>query len=212
MVCPKKFQLTVPAPSGAPFAALGAECDREQIHTIHYLPADDFERATVVGPQEEWHSDLEHQLCDYFEDPKSARFDNLLPRLRKSSVMPLGIPDADHRKMLDIVCNTRCGNVIAYSEIAPKIRTSNQNVGTACGKNLIGIVIPCYRVVGRRGDIYLLGGYSKGNPCVDEETGLKIKRWLIEHERGYKVVEPADKSIPMSEWKLEEEENGTSSC
>ena len=191
-----QFQLMVPAPSGAPFAALGVACDDEKIYAIHYLPTE----RQVVGPQNQWQCDLENRLRAYFEDPKSARFDDLLPRLCASSVLPSG--------MLEVVRGIPCGEVCRYGIIARKIgwgdKFGGRRVGTACGKNLVGIVVPCYRAVseGSRHGTLRLGGYSKGNPCVDEKTGLKIKRWLIEHEGGWKVLEHADRSVPMSDWEL----------
>lgn len=45
-------------------------------------------------------------------------------------------------------------------------------VGSACGKNPIGIIIPCHRVLSSSG----LGGYS---------SGLGKKKWLLRHEGCY---------------------------
>ena len=201
-----EFQLIVrvPNPDNTPFAALVAKCDEEQIHFVHYLRKEDCEKATVVAPRNQWIGDLENQLRIYLEDPKSACFDDMLPRLRRASVLPINIQDRNcRRKMQDIICGIPCGRVLAYSDIAPEIVTSNQNVGRACGNNLVGIVIPCYRVVDKRNGVFYLGKYSRGNPYVDEVTGLKIKRWLLEHE-GCKVS-PPDKSpneSDLSKWEV----------
>lgn len=47
-------------------------------------------------------------------------------------------------------------------------------VGTANGKNPISIVIPCHRIIGSDGS---LTGYA---------GGIWRKKWLLEHESGYK--------------------------
>ena len=47
--------------------------------------------------------------------------------------------------------------------------------GLANGSNLVGIIVPCHRVIGANGS---LTGYG---------SGIERKRWLLEHEgiRGY---------------------------
>jgi methylated-DNA-[protein]-cysteine S-methyltransferase len=50
---------------------------------------------------------------------------------------------------------------------------SARAIGSAVGRNPVGIVIPCHRVVGANGT---LTGYA---------GGLDRKRWLLDHERRY---------------------------
>lgn len=64
------------------------------------------------------------------------------------------------------------GKTVTYGEIAKNIKEkfgkakmSAQAVGTAVGKNLFPIIIPCHRVVGAKG----LGGYSLG---IDKKIKL----------------------------------------
>jgi len=47
-------------------------------------------------------------------------------------------------------------------------------VGTANGKNPISIIVPCHRIIGSDGS---LTGYA---------GGIWRKKWLLEHESGYK--------------------------
>jgi methylated-DNA-[protein]-cysteine S-methyltransferase len=65
-----------------------------------------------------------------------------------------------------------CGETISYAELAQRVGrpTGFRAVGGANGKNPIGIVVPCHRVIAADGT---LGGYS---------GGLDNKRWLLEHE------------------------------
>ena len=199
MTLPLEFQLIVPAPGGAPFAALAAQCDEEKILSIHYLPSDSLEMATVIRPQDQKVVDeLGRQLSAYFQDPDSARFDDLLPHLCETPDCPQEVRDA--------VMSIPCGGICAYSGIAEKIGWVDEDggwrVGEACGSNPFAIVIPCYRVVSKdkhSSTGFRLGKFSKGNDYVDSETGLKIKRWLLEHE-GVRVVNLDGGSLPMRKW------------
>lgn len=71
------------------------------------------------------------------------------------------------------------GVAITYSELAARIGRpkSVRAVAGANGRNPLGVVIPCHRVVAVDG---MLGGYT---------GGLPRKRWLLAHERapGYLV-------------------------
>lgn len=64
------------------------------------------------------------------------------------------------------------GETVAYGEIAARLgnRQLAQRVGQVVGRNPIGIVIPCHRVVGADGSLVGFGG------------GLDRKRWLLDLE------------------------------
>jgi methylated-DNA-[protein]-cysteine S-methyltransferase len=66
-----------------------------------------------------------------------------------------------------------CGETISYGELARRIGNPRavRAVGLANGANLVGIVVPCHRVIGHDGTLTGYGG------------GLERKRWLLEHER-----------------------------
>jgi len=61
---------------------------------------------------------------------------------------------------------------LAYGQIAERVadRSKTRAVAAAIGRNPIGIVVPCHRVVGADGS---LTGYA---------GGLDRKRWLLDHE------------------------------
>ncbi len=65
------------------------------------------------------------------------------------------------------------GDTVSYGEVAARVGRpgSARAVGAAVGRNPIGIIVPCHRVVGARG---ALTGYA---------GGLDRKRWLLDHER-----------------------------
>ena len=64
------------------------------------------------------------------------------------------------------------GETRSYSEQAAMIESPRavRAVGTANGKNPIGIIIPCHRVIGKAGN---LGGYA---------GGVEIKQFLLQLE------------------------------
>ncbi len=69
------------------------------------------------------------------------------------------------------------GETISYGEQARRIGNgkASRAVGGANRRNPIAIVIPCHRVVGADGS---LTGYSGSS-----EDGLRVKAWLIAHEK-----------------------------
>ena len=67
--------------------------------------------------------------------------------------------------------NIKYGKTITYSELAENIGSrAYRAVGNALGKNPVPIIIPCHRVVAKKG----IGGYSEG---------LEIKTRLLELEK-----------------------------
>ena len=65
------------------------------------------------------------------------------------------------------------GKTVSYKDIALAIKNGKavRAVGSANGRNNIGIIIPCHRVIAHNGT---LGGYG---------GGLWRKEWLLDHER-----------------------------
>jgi methylated-DNA-[protein]-cysteine S-methyltransferase len=65
------------------------------------------------------------------------------------------------------------GETRSYGQLATKLRrpTASRAVGAANGRNPLGIIVPCHRVIGANGD---LTGYA---------GGLPMKKWLLAHEQ-----------------------------
>ncbi len=65
------------------------------------------------------------------------------------------------------------GATESYGQLARRIGSekASRAVGLANGRNPIGIIVPCHRVVGANGSLTGYGG------------GLTRKQWLLEHER-----------------------------
>jgi methylated-DNA-[protein]-cysteine S-methyltransferase len=65
------------------------------------------------------------------------------------------------------------GATVTYGQLADRIRqpTAARAVGLANGKNPIGIIVPCHRIIGSTGNLTGYGG------------GLATKEYLLAHER-----------------------------
>ncbi|MGW4062545.1 methylated-DNA--[protein]-cysteine S-methyltransferase [Amycolatopsis sp. NPDC004747] len=66
------------------------------------------------------------------------------------------------------------GTTISYGQLADRLGkpAASRAVGLANGKNPIGIIVPCHRVVGSNGSLTGYGG------------GLDRKRYLLDFEQG----------------------------
>jgi methylated-DNA-[protein]-cysteine S-methyltransferase len=64
------------------------------------------------------------------------------------------------------------GQTISYGELAQQVGkpAASRAVGLANGRNPIGIVVPCHRVIGADGSLTGYGG------------GIERKVWLLQHE------------------------------
>jgi methylated-DNA-[protein]-cysteine S-methyltransferase len=146
----------------APFAALGIRTARKCLTGIDFLPPD----TPSQPPQDALAARVCEQLAAYLADPGYA-FD-----------LPLCVVGTSFRqKVWQALCAVPPGEPLTYGELARRLgsTSSARAVGQACGANPIPIVIPCHRVVGKRG----LGGFmghGSGDP-------LDIKRWLLRHEQ-----------------------------
>ena len=94
------------------------------------------------------------------------------------SELPLCLRGTDFQQAVwRELCRIPYGQTTTYGAIARTIarqrgmeRMSPQAVGGAVGRNPIGIIVPCHRVIGSDGG---LAGYA---------GGLEIKEWLLRHE------------------------------
>ena len=78
------------------------------------------------------------------------------------------------KRVWSALCDIPYGETISYGELARRVGNPNASraVGLANGRNPIGIIVPCHRVVGSTGSLTGYGG------------GIERKRWLLDHERA----------------------------
>ena len=151
----KSYQAILPVP----FGKLGILSDAIHLFGIDFLP----DSVTPVLPQNTIAQETCRQICAYLEEP-TFRFD--LP------VSPGGT--LFQQRVWRALTEIPGGNTETYGALATKLGSAALAIGQACGANPVPIVIPCHRVLGKRG----LGGFMHhrdGNP-------LEIKRWLLTHE------------------------------
>jgi len=89
------------------------------------------------------------------------------------------------RKVLDVTAQIPFGEVLTYGGVAERIGKPKaaRAVGGALGRNPIGIVVPCHRVVAHNGHLH---GFSS-------HTGIQMKAKLLRHEG----VQLQDDSVPL---------------
>lgn len=100
-----------------------------------------------------------------------AYFAGELDAIEGLSVDPHGTPF--QKQVWQALLEIPCGETRSYGDIARRIGNpaAVRAVGLANGKNPIGIVIPCHRVIGANGTLTGYGG------------GIERKRWLLAHEQ-----------------------------
>jgi methylated-DNA-[protein]-cysteine S-methyltransferase len=96
----------------------------------------------------------------------------------KASMNFSNIPQGTHyqKKVWQALLKIPYGQTKTYGDIAKSINSGPRAVANACAANPWSILIPCHRVVAKKG----LGGFMKGR----KTSHLKIKSWLLKHEHS----------------------------
>ena len=102
------------------------------------------------------------------------------PRALLGLPFDLGSTSSWDRLVLEAVRRVRWGEVASYGSLAREIGRPGaaRAVGGAVGRNPIGLIIPCHRIIAADGT---LGGYG-GGWFGDREALLAIKRELLSLE------------------------------
>jgi methylated-DNA-[protein]-cysteine S-methyltransferase len=100
------------------------------------------------------------QLADYFA------------RRRTGFDLPLApqVP-ASQRRFMEALSAIPFGETRTYGDMARALGITAQEAGQACGRNCIGVIVPCHRVLGTGH----LGGFSAPG-------GVETKVALLRHE------------------------------
>ncbi len=108
--------------------------------------------------------DAKRQLLEYFSGS------------RKEFDLPLQQDGTEfQQKVWAELCKIPFGETISYHDLAKRLGDAKtiRAAGTANGKNKIGVIVPCHRVIGSDGS---LTGYA---------GGIDRKDWLLRHEGGW---------------------------
>ncbi|MEV5238610.1 methylated-DNA--[protein]-cysteine S-methyltransferase [Streptomyces cinnamoneus] len=140
-------------------AADGVLCGLYMTGQRHRPPEESFGERDDEGPFPE----AARQLAAYFAGD-TTRFD-----------LPLRLDGTPfQRRVWEALRQIPYGQTLSYGELAARIGSpgASRAVGLANGKNPIGIIVPCHRVIGSTGSLTGYGG------------GLDRKRRLLAFERG----------------------------
>jgi methylated-DNA-[protein]-cysteine S-methyltransferase len=87
------------------------------------------------------------------------------------------------RRVLDTVARIPWGSTMSYGQVARAAGSPGaaRAAGAAVGRNPIGLMIPCHRVIAGDGTI---GGYGGSWPA-DRDALIALKRALLEHEGSH---------------------------
>ena len=96
-------------------------------------------------------------------------FDGENPNPNELPLLPSGSPF--QLRVWEALLGIPYGETVSYGALAKLLDTSPRAIGNAVGRNPIGIIIPCHRVVGANGQLTGFAG------------GIERKIWLLEHEK-----------------------------
>ena len=103
--------------------------------------------------------------------------------------LPLAPEGSDFdRKVWEAMLRIPFGQTRSYGEIAREVGGNARDVGGACGRNPIPIIIPCHRVLASGGRI---GGYSAPG-------GVTTKRFLLELEGAATSADAETLPLPLT--------------
>ncbi|OBG24588.1 methylated-DNA--[protein]-cysteine S-methyltransferase [Mycobacterium sp. 852002-51057_SCH5723018] len=140
----------------------------------------DGDALTGVYFRHHWHRPTVERLGRYVEPVSDALLRHAGGQLHEYLIgertrfdVPIAlIGEPGQRRIWDLLGEIPYGEVTTYGDLAAKLAdgTTAYEVGQAVGRNPLSIVVPCHRVVGKRG---ALTGYA---------GGLKRKRFLLDLE------------------------------
>lgn len=124
-------------------------------------PAINEENLNFIKPKSPVINTCINQLNEYFAGTRTAF---VIPTLQAGT--------AFQQTVWAELCNIPFGRTVSYMELSRRLNNMKaiRAAGTANGNNSICIIIPCHRVIGKKGHLVGYGG------------DLWRKKWLLEHE------------------------------
>ncbi|MEM9364786.1 MAG: methylated-DNA--[protein]-cysteine S-methyltransferase [Planctomycetota bacterium] len=146
----------------SPIGLIGIEADESSLRSVLFDSQDPDPRGRIE--KSNFVTELvKRELREYFDGVRTTFTASLLfagtPFQKRAWKALLEIPFGE----------TRTYGMQAAAIGVPK---ASRAVGSANGKNRIGVIVPCHRVVGANGTLTGYGG------------GIERKRWLLEHEQA----------------------------
>lgn len=144
----------------APFGAVGIRAQDDFLVEVELLATTQPEKPSV----DVFVQNVANQLKQYFHNPKAALD---VPYVVKGTPF--------QKRVWRAIAAIPSGQTLSYGELAAKVGSGPRAVANVCGANQVPLVIPCHRVVAKNG----LGGFMQG-----KDNGLRVKQWLLDHEKG----------------------------
>jgi methylated-DNA-[protein]-cysteine S-methyltransferase len=149
-----------------PLGLLEIEAEKDTLVSVKFL-SDDFPNKPNQDVDSDIITETIKQLTQYFASE------------RKQFDIPVKLLGTEFQMQVwKELRNIPFGQTISYGQLADRLGSRDlvRAVGSANGKNPIGIIIPCHRVIGGQGDLV---GYA---------GGLWRKQWLLEHEGSQQLL------------------------
>ena len=127
----------------------------------------------VVEPDEDHQGEDLSEVAAHVRDSVAAYFAGDVDALDQIDIDPDGTEF--QQAVWQAIRDVPAGQTASYQEIAQAVGkpSAYRAVGTATGRNPVGIAVPCHRIVRSDGG---LGGYG---------GGLHRKEWFLDHERSH---------------------------
>ena len=127
----------------------------------------------VLSPDDDEDADALSSEARFVRDAVAGYFDGDVEAIDDIEIEPEGTDF--QRAVWQAIREVPAGQTASYQEIAQAVGkpSAYRAVGTATGRNPLGIAVPCHRIVRSDGG---LGGYG---------GGLHRKEWFLEHERNH---------------------------
>lgn len=147
----------------SPIGEIVLTSNGEGITGLFFPEHADFEKAKKGDHKPNYFIESIKQLQEYFEGT------------RQKFNLPLIVVGTPFQKRVwEALNDINYGTTKNYGEIAKDLNNPNASraVGMAISKNLLGIIVPCHRVIGANGKLTGFAG------------GLSAKKWLLAHEKS----------------------------
>jgi len=187
-----------------PWGPIAIAATARGVVAVHWLPGEEaietalgrrFGSRRDEGDGKEGHGGA---ADDRLADGRRA-VESLLDGRDPGPLPPFDLSDrpAWDRAVLGAVADIPWGRTASYGEIARRVGAPRaaRAVGGAVGRNPIGLLIPCHRVIAADGTI---GGYG-GTAWGSRDDRLAIKRWILGRE-GVIVRERDEAGVRASGW------------
>lgn len=125
----------------------------------------------VLSPEADEAAEELSSKAQFVRDAVAGYFDGDVEAIEDIEIDPDGTEF--QRAVWQAIREVPAGRTVSYQDIARAVGkpSAYRAVGTATGRNPVGIAVPCHRIVRSDGG---LGGYG---------GGLHRKEWFLEHER-----------------------------